>query len=263
MPIILVLPMWWDSHQRDFCQHPITMKLCMYGQIKPKLKSYLHNSDTNSYKHILLSFWLEFSIVDWKYVRRAKLILSRKWRTILVPLETSKMLKGGSLHPLSSSNMPPITPPVRGDCCGITQTVGSEVSKLSHAWILRYKTCLYALVEDFMVAGGMWRKMIASRHRPWSEWAGRRTPSKSGGRQESSGGGGRLGSFAELFSDFTLNLKRGRGWISQREDVQQYSTISDKYPLAMDSSKECQSRCGTSNITSWHLPQEATDVILL
>lgn len=42
--------------------------------------------------------------------------------------------------------------------------MGAEVSKLSHAWILRYKTCLYALVEDFMVAGGMWRKMIASRH---------------------------------------------------------------------------------------------------
>lgn len=37
---------------------------------------------------------------------------------------------------------------------------------MSHARILRYKTCLYALVEDFMVAGGMWRKMIASRHQP-------------------------------------------------------------------------------------------------
>lgn len=58
--------------------------------------------------------------------------------------------------------------------------MGAEVSKLSHAWILRYKTCLYALVEDFMVASGMWRKMIASRHQRERVRGGRRTPSKSG-----------------------------------------------------------------------------------
>lgn len=79
--------------------------------------------------------------------------------------------------------------------CGITQTVGAEVSKLSHAWILRYKTCLYALVEDFMVAGGMWRKMIASRHRRGREWEGRRTPSKSGEWQGREADVGLHGSF--------------------------------------------------------------------
>lgn len=42
--------------------------------------------------------------------------------------------------------------------------VGAALSELSHARILRYETCLSAPLEDFTVAGGMWRTMIASRH---------------------------------------------------------------------------------------------------
>lgn len=58
-----------------------------------------------------------------------------------------------------------------------------EVSKLSHAWILRYETCLYAPVEDFTAAGGMWRTMIASRHQQerWGVGWVRGTPPNSGG----------------------------------------------------------------------------------
>lgn len=87
--------------------------------------------------------------------------------------------------PLTCCPLPLCQRWLRGlDIYGITQTVGAEVSKLSHAWILRYKTCLYAPVEDFMVAGGMWRKMIASRYQREREQEGRRTPSKSGEWQE-------------------------------------------------------------------------------
>lgn len=87
--------------------------------------------------------------------------------------------------------------------------MGAEVSKLSHAWVLRYKTCLYALVEDFMVAGGMWRKMIASRHR-------RERESERGGghpQRVGSGGslveGGRHGS-SWTFGDLPVTWKQGR-----------------------------------------------------
>lgn len=75
---------------------------------------------------------------------------------------------------------------------GITKTVGSEVSKLSHAWTLRYKTCLYALVEDFMVAGGMRRKMIASRHQYEREGGrGGGHPQRAGSGRSLMLGGGR------------------------------------------------------------------------
>lgn len=87
-------------------------------------------------------------------------IWSKKGNLILVSLAQWVVS-----HSLRSTKTLPITLPSEvTDICGITQTVGAEVSKLSHAWILRYKTCLYAPVEDFMVAGGMWRKMIASRY---------------------------------------------------------------------------------------------------
>lgn len=35
-------------------------------------------------------------------------------------------------------------------------------------------------VEDFMVAGGMWRKMITSRHQRGREGEGRRIPPRTG-----------------------------------------------------------------------------------
>lgn len=57
--------------------------------------------------------------------------------------------------------------------------------KLSQAWMLRYKTCLYALVVDFMDSGGMWREMIASRHQGGK---GRVRPTKDGKWQWSNGG---------------------------------------------------------------------------
>lgn len=52
----------------------------------------------------------------------------------------------------------PITPPLRGDreehvAWELPERWVLEVSKLSHARILRYETCLYALVEDF---NGRW-----------------------------------------------------------------------------------------------------------
>lgn len=69
-----------------------------------------------------------------------------------------------------------ITPPLRGDreeqvAWELPERWVLEVSKLSHARILRYETCLYAPVEDFTVAGGMWRTMIASRHQQ-ERWRG-------------------------------------------------------------------------------------------
>lgn len=47
-------------------------------------------------------------------------------------------------------------------CVG--RSVGAALSELSRARILKYETRLSALLEDFTVAGGMWRMMIASRH---------------------------------------------------------------------------------------------------
>lgn len=95
--------------------------------------------------------------------------------------------------------------------------MGAEVSKLSHAWILRYKTCLYALVEDFMVAGGMWRKMIASRLQGKREKGGRRTPSKSGEWQESCGGR-QMWVFVDLLG-FNSYLARRREIIQETKSL--------------------------------------------
>lgn len=78
---------------------------------------------------------------------------------------------------------------------GITQPEGSEVSELSHAWILRYKTCLYALVEDFMVAGGMWRKMITSRHGLEKKRGRKRGGGDTSRKLESQNGGGHRSSW--------------------------------------------------------------------
>lgn len=117
---------------------------------------------------------------------------------------------------------------------GITQALGAEVSKLSHARTLRYKTCLYALVEDFMVAGGMWRKMIASRHQREKKWEGRRKGSKSGEWQESCEGGANVslaGPLGILHLHFILSKQ---AWEAFHELLWKYSV--SKSPISTETS---------------------------
>lgn len=65
-------------------------------------------------------------------------------------------------HTLTTPTPNPL-PPDSWEAAERPERWASRVWKLSQAWMLRYKTCLYALVVDFMVYGGMWRRMIASR----------------------------------------------------------------------------------------------------
>lgn len=121
----------------------------------------------------------------------------------------------------------PITPPLRGDreeqvARELPVRWVLEVSKLSHARILRYETCLYAPVEDFTVAGGMWRTMIASRHQQERWGVGLEGQEDTPKQWESNGSleeGGRPGSSTDLlgFNGY-LEVGEGHGGVSNRSE---------------------------------------------